>query len=116
MLTLVCCTLNHIKTWLILALFYLFVFASTTQISLAAGNNAPTPAALTESELSSESAAISLLNNTAFNRQLVALATNLPVDTINSQTLFNRVALLSILNQHQALLTVLHQEIHWPIA
>ena len=110
MFALACCTLNHLKTWLILALFYLFVLASITRVSLAAEHKVPPPASLIKSELSSESAAISLLNNTAFNQQLVALATNLPADTVNSQTLFNRVALLSVLNQHHALLALLDSE------
>ncbi|MAJ70427.1 MAG: hypothetical protein CBB67_021290 [Alteromonadaceae bacterium TMED7] len=110
MLTLACCIINHIKTWLIMAPFYLLLVASVTQASWAAVDKIPTPAALTKSELSSQGAAVSLLNNNTFNQQLVALATDLSADVINSQTLFNRVALLSVRNQHQALLTLLANE------
>lgn len=109
-MTLACCIHKLTKRWPILPCFYFLLLMSLHQVCVADEGKTPVPLLLAESQLTSQSAALSLLNNEVFQQQLVKFTVNLSDDTINTQTLFNRVALLSVLNRHQALLTLLETE------
>jgi len=63
-----------------------------------------TPSLLTESTIENTVDALALLENQQFHQALKLLAEQLSSETINQQSMFNKIALLSLLDKHKALL------------
>lgn len=70
----------------------------------------PNPAQLTKTKPDSAEAALALINNPDFQKQLHYLTTQLPEQVIDQQSMFYKTSLLSILNQHEKLLEVIAQD------
>ncbi|MEW6997211.1 CocE/NonD family hydrolase [Colwelliaceae bacterium BS250] len=66
-----------------------------------------TPSKLYKTAMNSRADALALLTQEQFHQQLVLLAKEFSVETINQDNMFNKVALLSILEQHQTLLNTI---------
>lgn len=66
-----------------------------------------TPTLLSKAVMNSSADALTLLTDENFHQQLVLLAKEFSVDTINQENMFNKVALLSILEKHQTLLNTI---------
>ncbi|GLX78247.1 hypothetical protein tinsulaeT_15870 [Thalassotalea insulae] len=66
-----------------------------------------TPAALVAANITTSKDALTLLTQHSFHQQLFILANQLSTVEINQQEMFDKVALLSILNRHQELLTTI---------
>ena len=69
---------------------------------------------LKQTTLNKEEDALSLLQSAHFYQTLTKLAKTLPQAVVEQQPVFTQAALLSIRQQHQALLTLIHQQ-HKPL-
>lgn len=67
-----------------------------------------TPAALIKAKMKSSSEALTLLTSDVFHQELTALAKQLPEESINKANLFSKVALYSILEQHEQLINLVN--------
>ncbi|KGJ96860.1 CocE/NonD family hydrolase [Colwellia psychrerythraea] len=63
-----------------------------------------TPLLLSQVNISNSADTLTLLNKKQFHQQLLLLAKQLSAATINQQSMFNKIALLSILTKHKTLL------------
>ena len=68
-----------------------------------------TPSLLTQAPMNNSNDALLLLQRDDFHLQLTQLAKQLSVESINQENMFNKVALLSILRKHKALLETIAQ-------
>jgi len=68
-----------------------------------------TPKLLTQSKIQNREQALALLTNEKFHLALKTLAEKIPQQTIMQYDMFNKVALLSVLNKHSQLLGTLKQ-------
>lgn len=86
-------------------LLMLVLFSSVLTSSAQAKNEAKykTPTLLINSPMESRDDALALLQNDEFHQQLKSLTKQLPVEAIENESLFSKVALHSILNQHNYL-------------
>ncbi|WP_286270475.1 CocE/NonD family hydrolase [Thalassotalea hakodatensis] len=67
------------------------------------------PSQLKGAPMTSRDHALSLLTDTIFHQQLLALAQQLPASVVEEQSMFSKVALLSLLGNHKQLLSLINK-------